>query len=228
MEAEARAKLLDELKAELAGKTPRKSRLADHEALIEEMREAGADWRTVARYLRKAGVKVSAEAVRTYWKRHHGKTSRRAKASASEGPSKSASPPRFCQRLSGAKDRAARGVQGRSEGGGIGCAHHAARELSDQPEDTQAGGGDFRLGQDGGRTEAQPVSGNGTDTGLGELCGRDLQSAADSATGVCAGRLTGRSAAAMRGKGPRPGRREPGRKEAPSFQRQSSERPRHL
>lgn len=79
MEADAKAKLLDELKAELARKEPRKSRLADHETLIAEMREAGADWRTVARYLNKSGVSISAEAVRTYWKRHHGKTSRKAR-----------------------------------------------------------------------------------------------------------------------------------------------------
>jgi hypothetical protein len=91
MEADAKAKLLDELKAELAKKEPRKSRLADHEGLIAEMREAGADWRTVARYLHKSGVSISAEAVRTYWKRHHGKTSRRAKASASEAAFRSAS-----------------------------------------------------------------------------------------------------------------------------------------
>jgi hypothetical protein len=35
------------------------------------MREEGATWRTVSRYLAKTGVQISAEAIRSYWHRHY-------------------------------------------------------------------------------------------------------------------------------------------------------------
>ena len=35
------------------------------------MRDQGAPWTIVQRYLAKAGVEVSAEAIRAYWHRHH-------------------------------------------------------------------------------------------------------------------------------------------------------------
>lgn len=71
MQADIQQKLLAELKAELATRTHRRSRLAEYDELIGAMREAGATWRTIRRYLVKAGVEISAEAIRSYWHRHH-------------------------------------------------------------------------------------------------------------------------------------------------------------
>jgi hypothetical protein len=70
MDSGNKEKLLAELRAELAGRTRPVSRLAEHRDLIAEMRKEGAAWRTVAKYLRKAGLTISAEAVRAYWQRH--------------------------------------------------------------------------------------------------------------------------------------------------------------
>ncbi|MDX1951067.1 MAG: hypothetical protein SFY81_02720 [Verrucomicrobiota bacterium] len=71
MQAELQHKLLEELRAELTAYPVRRSRLADHDDFIAAMREAGAPWNTVRRYLAKVGVKISAEAIRSYWRRHH-------------------------------------------------------------------------------------------------------------------------------------------------------------
>jgi hypothetical protein len=71
MQAELQQKLLEELKTELASRPVRRSKLAEHDALIAAMREEGATWRTVSRYMAKAGVEISAEAIRSYWHRHH-------------------------------------------------------------------------------------------------------------------------------------------------------------
>ncbi|MGA2747611.1 MAG: hypothetical protein ABSG59_02460 [Verrucomicrobiota bacterium] len=70
MDSGNKEKLLAELRAELAGRTRPVSRLAEHRDLIADMRKEGAAWRTVAKYLRKAGLTISAEAVRAYWQRH--------------------------------------------------------------------------------------------------------------------------------------------------------------
>jgi len=71
MQTELQHKLLDELRAELAARPVRCSRLADYDDLIADMREAGAPWNTIRRYLAKAGVEISAEAIRSYCHRHH-------------------------------------------------------------------------------------------------------------------------------------------------------------
>jgi len=71
MQPELQQKLLDELKAELAAQPNRRSKLAEHDGLIGAMREQGAPWTTVQRYLAKVGVEISAEAIRSYWHRHH-------------------------------------------------------------------------------------------------------------------------------------------------------------
>lgn len=85
MQAELQQKLLDELKIELASRLIRRSKLAEHDALIAAMREQGATWRTVSRYMAKAGVKISAEAIRSYWHRHH-KSRRRPTAAPASNP----------------------------------------------------------------------------------------------------------------------------------------------
>jgi hypothetical protein len=71
MQPDLQQKLLAELKAELAARTQPRSRLVEYDELIGAMREAGATWRTIRRYLVKAGVEISAEAIRSYWHRHH-------------------------------------------------------------------------------------------------------------------------------------------------------------
>jgi hypothetical protein len=71
MKTELEQTLLQELKIELASKPVRLSKLAEHDGLIAKMREAGATWRTVSRYMAKAGIEISAEAIRSYWHRHH-------------------------------------------------------------------------------------------------------------------------------------------------------------
>ncbi len=73
MDSGNKEKLLAELRVELASKTRPVSRLAEHRDLIADMRKEGAAWRTVAKYLRKAGLTISAEAVRAYWQRHEAK-----------------------------------------------------------------------------------------------------------------------------------------------------------
>jgi hypothetical protein len=71
MQAELEKRILEELKAEMAAISNRRSRLAEHDNLIGAMRDQGAPWTVVQRYLAKAGVEVSAEAIRAYWHRHH-------------------------------------------------------------------------------------------------------------------------------------------------------------
>ncbi len=71
MKTEIEQKLLEELKAEMATIRTRRSKLAEHDSLIAAMREQGAPWTTVQRYLAKVGIEVSAEAIRAYWHRHH-------------------------------------------------------------------------------------------------------------------------------------------------------------
>ena len=71
MNTEIEHKILEELKAEMAAIRSRRSKLAEHESLIGAMRDQGAPWTIVQRYLAKAGVEVSAEAIRAYWRRHH-------------------------------------------------------------------------------------------------------------------------------------------------------------
>jgi hypothetical protein len=44
------------------GDPRRRSKLAEHDSLIGAMRDQGAPWTTVQRYLAKAGVEISAEA----------------------------------------------------------------------------------------------------------------------------------------------------------------------
>jgi hypothetical protein len=81
MKTEIEQKLLEELKAEMATIRTRRSKLAEHDNLIGAMREQGAPWTIVQRYLAKASVEVSAEAIRAYWHRHH-KLRRRSTSSA--------------------------------------------------------------------------------------------------------------------------------------------------
>ena len=71
MKPELEQKILEELKAEMAAHPARRSKLAEHDSLIGAMRDQGAPWTTVQRYLTKAGVEISAEAIRAYWHRHH-------------------------------------------------------------------------------------------------------------------------------------------------------------
>jgi hypothetical protein len=71
MKPELEQKILEELKAEMAAHPSRRSKLAEHDSLIGAMRDQGAPWTTVQRYLAKAGVEISAEAIRAYWHRHH-------------------------------------------------------------------------------------------------------------------------------------------------------------
>jgi hypothetical protein len=71
MKPELEQKILEELKAEMAAHPARCSKLAEHDSLIGAMRDQGAPWTTVQRYLAKAGVEISAEAIRAYWHRHH-------------------------------------------------------------------------------------------------------------------------------------------------------------
>jgi hypothetical protein len=71
MKAEIEQKLLEELKAEMAIIRTRRSKLAQHDRLIGAMREQGAPWTIVQRYLAKVGVEVSAEGIRAYWQRHY-------------------------------------------------------------------------------------------------------------------------------------------------------------
>jgi hypothetical protein len=71
MKPELEQKILGELKAEMAAHPARRSKLAEHDSLIGAMRDQGAPWTTVQRYLAKAGVEISAEAIRAYWHRHH-------------------------------------------------------------------------------------------------------------------------------------------------------------
>jgi hypothetical protein len=71
MKPELKQKILEELKAEMAAHPARRSKLAEHDSLIGAMRDQGAPWTTVQRYLAKAGVEISAEAIRAYWQRHH-------------------------------------------------------------------------------------------------------------------------------------------------------------
>ena len=71
MKPELEQKILEELKAEMAAHPSRHSKLAEHDSLIGAMRDQGAPWTTVQRYLAKAGVEISAEAIRAYWHRHH-------------------------------------------------------------------------------------------------------------------------------------------------------------
>ena len=71
MNTEIEHKILEELKAEMAAIRSRRSKLAGHDSLIGAMRDQGAPWTTVQRYLAKAGVEISAEAIRAYWHRHH-------------------------------------------------------------------------------------------------------------------------------------------------------------
>ena len=66
---------------------------------------------------------------------------------------------------------------------GTGRADDSADELHDEPADSETGGTDYWLDQDGGRTAAKPVSGIGTDAGLGLLRGGHLPPAAAGATG---------------------------------------------
>src|SRR6185436_16422357 len=65
MQAELQQKLLEELKTQLASRPVRRSKLAEHDSLIAAMRNEGATWRTVSRYMAKAGVEISAEAIRS-------------------------------------------------------------------------------------------------------------------------------------------------------------------
>ena len=83
MQAELQQQLLEELKTELASRPARRSKLAEHDGLIAAMRNEGATWRTVSRYMAKAGVEISAEAIRSYWHRHHQSRRRPAAAPAS-------------------------------------------------------------------------------------------------------------------------------------------------
>jgi hypothetical protein len=85
MTPELRQKLLDELKAELQAQPRRQSRLAGHDELIAAMRAQGAPWTMVQRYLAKIGVELSAEAIRSYWHRHH-KSRRQPRTAASVNP----------------------------------------------------------------------------------------------------------------------------------------------
>ncbi|HEY3913043.1 MAG TPA: hypothetical protein VGN61_01045 [Verrucomicrobiae bacterium] len=71
MKPEVQQQILAELKAELAAHPKRRSKLAEIDSLILAMREQGAPWTTVQRFLIKAGVEISAEAIRSYWYRHH-------------------------------------------------------------------------------------------------------------------------------------------------------------
>src|ERR1035437_4812210 len=66
---------------------------------------------------------------------------------------------------------------------GTGRADDSADELHDEPADSETGGRDYWLDQDGRRTAAKPVSGIGTDAGLGLLRGGHLPPAAAGATG---------------------------------------------
>ena len=84
MTTESHQKLLEQLRAELAARPHRRSRLAEHDELIAAMRGEGATWRTVSRYMAKTGVKISAEAIRSYWHRHHKSRRRPAPAPASD------------------------------------------------------------------------------------------------------------------------------------------------
>jgi hypothetical protein len=74
-------------------------------------------------------------------------------------------------------------VQDWSKSSRLGWAHHPPDELHHEPTDTETSGGNHRVDQDGGRTAAKPVSGIGTDAGLGLLRRGDLQPAATGATG---------------------------------------------
>jgi hypothetical protein len=71
MQPELQQKILDELKAEMAAHPRRRSKLAEYDSLIGAMRDEGAPWTTVQRYMAKAGVEISAESIRSYWHRHH-------------------------------------------------------------------------------------------------------------------------------------------------------------
>jgi hypothetical protein len=71
MKTEIEQKILEELKAEMAAIRRRRSKLVEHDGLIGAMRDQGAPWTVVQRYLAKAGVEVSAEGIRAYWHRHH-------------------------------------------------------------------------------------------------------------------------------------------------------------
>ena len=53
--------------------------------------------------------------------------------------------------------------------------HHTASGLQDEPEDSQAGGGDIRVDEDGGRISANPVSGSGSNRVGRILGGHGLQ-----------------------------------------------------
>ena len=92
------------------------------------------------------------------------------------------SPARLCARLPGTGDRAACGVQGQRERGRTGRAHHDPAELPSQLENPKTSRRDIWLDQDGGWIQTEPVSGAGANAGLGLLCGRNLQPAADGAT----------------------------------------------
>lgn len=71
MKPELEESILEELNAHMAAHPVRPSKLIECERLIGAMRERGASWRIVQRFVAKAGIDVSAEAIRAYWHRHH-------------------------------------------------------------------------------------------------------------------------------------------------------------
>ena len=65
--------------------------------------------------------------------------------------------------------------------------HHTASGLQDEPEDSQAGGGDIRVDEDCGRISADPVSGSGAHRAGRILGGHGLQPGADGQPAVATG-----------------------------------------
>ena len=65
--------------------------------------------------------------------------------------------------------------------------HHTASGLQDEPEDSQAGGGDIRVDEDCGRISADPVSGSGAHRAGRILRGHGLQPGADGYPPVATG-----------------------------------------
>ena len=93
-----------------------------------------------------------------------------------------------------AADVPARRLQRRRESGRTGQAHDGPVGLPDQSAHPQAGGGNFRVDQDGGWIATQPLPRTATNPSVGLLRGEHVQSAAIGAAGPGPRELTGAAA----------------------------------